>query len=210
MYTADSALAMQLGAGPRAMRDSKLPKMGALAMMKTTDLFKNLSSALLHIGQLSGDPTSPLHSQTWPELLNTLEEVLQIYLILTAQDRPSSEKKTQVMGAYHLPNRLWRDLHWFLKRTGNLPGAFQLSVIAKFYHYLQYFTKPFHHIGHTGPDIFYSSLAQGRTLSLLVGNQHGLRWFSSGKMSATGWLKKAFLVCFATVKVEVGLPMGRR
>ncbi|KAH3208672.1 hypothetical protein KXV77_009184, partial [Aspergillus fumigatus] len=81
--------------GPRAMRDSKLPKMDALAGMKTADLFENLSSTLSHIGRLSGTPMSALPSLTWSELLNTVEEMLRIYMVLVARDRPSSEKKTQ-------------------------------------------------------------------------------------------------------------------
>ncbi|EAW21806.1 uncharacterized protein NFIA_069770 [Aspergillus fischeri NRRL 181] len=71
--------------------------MDALAGMKTADLFENLSSTLSHIGRLSGTPMSALPSLTWSELLNTVEEMLRIYMVLVARDRPSSEKKTQVM-----------------------------------------------------------------------------------------------------------------
>ncbi|PKX90481.1 casein kinase family protein [Aspergillus novofumigatus IBT 16806] len=94
--------------GPQAMGDSKVLRMGALAGKKTIDLFKSLGSALSHIGQLM-----------WLELLDVLEE-----------------KRMHAMGVYYLPNRLWRDLCWFLKVTANLPRSLQLSVTAKLYHYL--------------------------------------------------------------------------
>ncbi|KAK9543846.1 hypothetical protein V6Z88_006711 [Aspergillus fumigatus] len=122
--------------GPRFMGDSKVPRMGALAGKETTDLFESLDSALSHIGQLSGNFTLALPFRAWSELLDVLEEVLQIYMTLIARDRPSAEKRMHAMGAYHLPNRLWRDLRWFLKVTANLPRSFQLSVTAKLYHYL--------------------------------------------------------------------------
>lgn len=182
--------------GPRAMRDSKLPKMDALAGMKTADLFENLSSTLSHIGRLSGTPMSALPSLTWSELLNTVEEMLRIYMVLVARDRPSSEKKTQVMGAYHLPNRLWRDLNWFLKRTGNLPRAFRLSVIAKLYHYLAvlYEVIPSYRVYWAGYLLF---LARARKdLEPDCGKSAWTQQDSSGKTSATGSkLKEVSLVC---------------
>jgi serine/threonine protein kinase len=122
--------------GPRAMRYSKLPKIGSLAGTTTGDLFESLSSALSRIGQLSGNFTLALPFRACPVLLDILEEALQIYMTLIARDRPSAEKKMHAMSAYHLPNRLWRDLHWFLKVTANLPRSFQLSVVATLYYYL--------------------------------------------------------------------------
>jgi hypothetical protein len=122
--------------GSRAMRDSKLPRKGALAGWTTGDLFESLSSALSRIGHLNGHFTLALPFQACPELLTILEEALQIYMTLITRDRPSAEKKMHAMSAYHLPNRLWRYLHQFLKVTSNLPRSFQLSVAAKFYYYL--------------------------------------------------------------------------
>ncbi|KAA8642581.1 casein kinase family protein [Aspergillus tanneri] len=122
--------------GPRVMRDNILPKIGALSAMKNADLFGRLDTTLSHIGQLCGDPTSPLPSKAWPELLDTLDDLLFVYTILISRDRRSSEKKLQVMEAYHLPNRLWRDLQWLLKRTDNVSGALQFAVIGKTYHFI--------------------------------------------------------------------------
>ncbi|KAF7594869.1 hypothetical protein BBP40_007903 [Aspergillus hancockii] len=126
--------------GSRAIGDGLSPKMGALLSMTTTSLFDTLSLKLSEIGKrmktLAPAPTSS--GLEWVRLLKLFEDVLKIYTVLLVRDRPS--KTGQVIGAYHLPNRLWRDLVWFLKsthdRTDDISRTFQLTFIEMAYTFI--------------------------------------------------------------------------
>ncbi|KAL4929404.1 kinase-like domain-containing protein [Aspergillus undulatus] len=119
--------------GPRAMEPGLLPRVGELSKMKTTALFDDLNFALSQIGKTSN---TVLPYQSWGGLLIEFNKVLRIYMILLCRDRASCEKEAWVMGAYHLPNRLWRDLRWFLKRISLGPESFRLAVVGKVYNFL--------------------------------------------------------------------------
>jgi hypothetical protein len=40
------------------------------------------------------------------------------------------------MEAFHLPNRLWRDLRWFMNNSDNASSEFQLVFIGKIYKFI--------------------------------------------------------------------------
>ncbi|KAL4811414.1 kinase-like domain-containing protein [Aspergillus unguis] len=122
--------------GPRAMGPGMLPRMGEFSKVKTTALFDDLNSSLSRIGKLSSPPNIILPCEMWAGLLTEFNKALHIYMVLLCRDRASCEKEAWVMGAYHLPNRLWRDLRWFLKCINNAPESFRLAVIGKVYNFL--------------------------------------------------------------------------
>ncbi|KAL4933510.1 kinase-like domain-containing protein [Aspergillus undulatus] len=132
---ANVGLALDLK-GPRAMGSGMLPRTGELSKVKTTALFDDLNSSLSHIGKSSSTPNTVLPPETWVGLLTEFNKALHIYMVLLCRDRASCEKAAWVMGAYHLPNRLWRDLRWFLKRINIAPESFRLAVIGKVYNFL--------------------------------------------------------------------------
>ncbi|KAL6230753.1 hypothetical protein BDW75DRAFT_221833 [Aspergillus navahoensis] len=122
--------------GPRAMEPSLLPRVDELSKMKTTALFDNLNFALSLIGKRGSMSSTVLPYQTWAGLLTEFDKVLRIYMVLLCRDRASCEKEAWVMGAYHLPNRLWRDLRWFLKCISAELESLQLAVVGKVYNFL--------------------------------------------------------------------------
>ncbi|KAL2866176.1 casein kinase family protein [Aspergillus lucknowensis] len=122
--------------GPRALESSILPRISRLSNLETTVLFDDLSSTLSCIGRISGMPGTILPSRSWAGLISKFDKMLRIYMVLLCRDRPSCAKETQVMGAYHLPNRLWRDLRWLLKRINIAPESVRLAVTGKAYYFL--------------------------------------------------------------------------
>ncbi|GIC88722.1 uncharacterized protein Aud_005120 [Aspergillus udagawae] len=95
--------------GPRAICEVFDLNPGVLSTMDTSSLFESLSLKLFEAGKqielLKGIATQrDIHS------FSDLDEILTIYGVLITRDRPSVQKERQAMGAYHLSNRLWRDL----------------------------------------------------------------------------------------------------
>ncbi|KAL5332202.1 hypothetical protein BJX70DRAFT_393163 [Aspergillus crustosus] len=107
--------------GPRAMGPGVLLRIGEFLKVKTTVLFDDLDSSLSHIGKLSSTPNTVLPCETWAGLLTKFDKTLRIYMVISA---------------YHLPNRLWRDLRWFLNRINIAPESFRLAVIEKVSNFL--------------------------------------------------------------------------
>ncbi|KAL2808641.1 kinase-like domain-containing protein [Aspergillus granulosus] len=99
----------------------------------TQILFDNLNSTLSAIGKSSDTPHTPAVLES---ILGLFDRMLQIYKTLLFQDRPSQGKRSQVTGAHYLPNRLWRDLRWFIKRFTTEQVSFRYTVLARVYHFL--------------------------------------------------------------------------
>ncbi|KAB8254284.1 hypothetical protein BDV32DRAFT_143043 [Aspergillus pseudonomiae] len=111
--------------GPRAICKGFSIDPGALSTMDTSSLFEALSLKLSKAGKqvqlLQGIPTQREYSQ----LFECLDEILTIYGVLITP-----------MGAYHLPNRLWRDLRWFMRSTEHERIEIRLTLVEKIYKYI--------------------------------------------------------------------------
>lgn len=105
----------------------------SLACKSTGDLFEILGSLLCNAGQ--GTKTS-WTKQQGKLLLTSLSEVMVIYIALLIRDRPSKTRSKFLMGAYHLPNRLWRDIRWYLCVSQYGPHWFQQEVTLTVYKYM--------------------------------------------------------------------------
>ncbi|KAL3469013.1 kinase-like domain-containing protein [Aspergillus californicus] len=105
------AIALDL-TGPRAIQDGSSPNLGALSLLKTSEIFNCLNVALRDTGEVVTSQ-SALPST----LVQLFEDILDMYLVLLVRDRPSVKKQTYQLGAYHLPHRLWRDIRWILETT---------------------------------------------------------------------------------------------
>lgn len=117
--------------GLREIREGYQPVSGCLITLKTADLFEKLHSKLIETGNVLTDTDSSPH---WVrQLLLSLEEIMNIYAILISRDRPSCDQEGLKIAAYHLPNRLWRDLRWFLAKTHHATKEVKLSFIERIY-----------------------------------------------------------------------------
>ncbi|KAL2802959.1 kinase-like domain-containing protein [Aspergillus granulosus] len=123
------AIALDL-AGPRAIGDGLSPNMGALSMLTTNELFDSLEAALRDAGTIA---TQGLSGET---TIRSFEDILDIYLVLLVRDRPSWKKEEYLGGAYYLPNRIWRDIRWFLSRNLNSLGTVRLELNAQAYRFM--------------------------------------------------------------------------
>ncbi|KAL3428783.1 hypothetical protein BDV09DRAFT_203921 [Aspergillus tetrazonus] len=122
------AIALDLE-GPRAVKDGLSPNMGALTMLTTKELFDSLSIALPKAGELID-----CRSASAAIVLECFEDIMDIYLVLVIRDRPSSLKQRHLIGAYYLPNRLWRDIRWFL--TKGKGDDLQIALYAQAYRFM--------------------------------------------------------------------------
>ncbi|KAL4899389.1 kinase-like domain-containing protein [Aspergillus multicolor] len=125
---ANAAIALGLN-GPRAMNDGLAPSIGALATLATTALFDRLTVALADTGEILD--RRPYSVAT---VLQRFENIMDIYLILLVRDRPSSYKARHLVQAYYLPNRLWRDMQWFLSKAEGY--ELQLALYAQAYRFM--------------------------------------------------------------------------
>ncbi|PYI07376.1 casein kinase family protein [Aspergillus sclerotiicarbonarius CBS 121057] len=120
--------------GPRAIKHGLQPHLGDLSDMRTDVLFNSLSKKLSEAGTKFQNHN--LSDQVSVDLLMSFEKILAIYMVLLVRDRPSSMKKELVLGAYHLPNSLWRDLRWFMNVTEKALHPCRLAIIAKAYKFV--------------------------------------------------------------------------
>lgn len=112
------------------------PNLKCLATASTSDLFEILASKLSAIGRNSAHPQTPWEPEQGVYLLRCLNDILAIYTVLLVRDRPSKTRQLHLMEAYHLPNRLWRDLRWYLSAARNGPTSFQEPIILYIYKYM--------------------------------------------------------------------------
>lgn len=105
-----------------------------LASRNTGDLFETLGSKISAVGDAAGEiPWGKEHAKF---LLGSLNEIMTIYFALLMRDKPSPKRNRYHMGAFHLPNRLWRDLRWYLcmAKRGSLP--LQKLITITIYKYM--------------------------------------------------------------------------
>jgi hypothetical protein len=112
------------------------PNLKCLATASTGDLFEILASKLSAIGRNSSHLRTPWEHGQGVYLLRCLNDILAIYTVLLVRDKPSRTRKSHLMEAYHLPNRLWRDLRWYLSAAQNAPTSFQEPIILNIYKYM--------------------------------------------------------------------------
>ncbi|KAB8256793.1 kinase-like domain-containing protein [Aspergillus pseudonomiae] len=133
------AIALDLK-GPRAITKGLPPRIDALPSMTTESLFDALNLKLSQSGRQIGRSTATLRACEWLDLLELFDDILKIYTIILLRDRPLFVKKEQFLRAYQLPNRLWRDLHWFLKRinsgTDGISSIFRRTINERAYKFI--------------------------------------------------------------------------
>jgi hypothetical protein len=112
------------------------PNLKCLATASAGDLFEVLASKLSAIGRNSAHRRTPWEHEQGTYLLRCLNDILAIYTVLLVRDRPSRTRESHLMGAYHLPNRLWRDLRWYLSVAQNASAAFQDAIILSIYKFI--------------------------------------------------------------------------
>jgi serine/threonine protein kinase len=116
------------------------PKHGSslkfLASKSTGDLFEILGSKLSTIGQAAKDTNTKWIREQGELLLGSLSEIMTIYFVLLMRDNPSRKRRRYLMGAYHLPNRLWRDLRWYLCMAKYGPLSLQRIITLTIYKYM--------------------------------------------------------------------------
>ncbi|KAH8424208.1 uncharacterized protein LDX57_001965 [Aspergillus melleus] len=122
--------------GPRAICEGFNLDPGVFSTMDTRSLFETLNQKLLEAGKQVETLRGIATQSGYPQLLVCLDEIITIYGVLITRDRPSVQKERQAMGAYHLPNRLWRDLRWFMKSTDHERIEIRLALIEKIYKYI--------------------------------------------------------------------------
>ncbi|GAA87895.1 casein kinase family protein [Aspergillus luchuensis IFO 4308] len=135
-FATQTAIALELK-GPRAVRRGYQQLSGCLITLTTPDLFEKLHSKLIETGNmLTNEDVSP---QWGRQLLLSLEEIMNIYMILISRDRPACDQERLEIAAYHLPNRLWRDLRWFLAKTHRATKEVKLAFIERIYSFVAAF-----------------------------------------------------------------------
>jgi hypothetical protein len=112
------------------------PNLKCLATASTGDLFEILASKLSAIGRNSSHLRAPLEHEQGVYLLRCLNDILAIYTVLLVRDRPSRSRTSHLIAAYHLPNRLWRDLRWYLSAAQSAPAPFQEAIMMNMYKYM--------------------------------------------------------------------------
>ncbi|KAK6810699.1 hypothetical protein RU639_013496 [Aspergillus parasiticus] len=122
------AIALELK-GPRAITKGLPPRIDVFPTMTTESLFEALNLKLSRSGRQIERPTAAIQTYEWILLLETFDDIMKIYTIILLRDRPLFVQKEQALRAYQLPNRLWRDLHWFLKRINS--GTDDISSIFR-------------------------------------------------------------------------------
>lgn len=110
--------------------DKETPTLKSLSGWKSGRLFDLLSSKLATVGQTIGDPKIAWGEDQATFIMKSLNDIMSIYLVLLLRDKPTPMRRKHLNGAYHLPNRLWRDLRWYLgmSRCGSLPLQRLLSI----------------------------------------------------------------------------------
>ncbi|OQE20076.1 hypothetical protein PENSTE_c014G02615 [Penicillium steckii] len=112
------------------------PDLRCLATASTSDLFEILGSKLSAVGGKASIPMTPWKDDNCSYLLRCLNDILAIYLILLVRDKPSRIGKVYLVEAYHLPNRLWRDLRWYLSTAQNGPVTFRKAIVLNIYRFI--------------------------------------------------------------------------
>jgi hypothetical protein len=105
---------------------------GLLCAPESPALFHKLDLTLSAIGKSIDVPHTPAGLAN---LLALMDSMFQIYKTLLLRDEPSLRKRSQITGAYYLPNRLWRDLRWLIKRMAAQKDL-RLAVFPRVYHLL--------------------------------------------------------------------------
>lgn len=107
-----------------------------LSMQSTGDLFENLGAKLSSVGQIAGHGKSLWRPEQAGPIAESLDEIMAIFMVLLIRDRPSHTRRRYLMGAFHLPNRLWRDLRWYLCMASRGSISFQRLITLRIYKYI--------------------------------------------------------------------------
>ena len=112
------------------------PSLKTLAQKTSGDLFEDLGSKLSAIGVIFNRAKDTWTVGLAKNGLTCLAEVMAIYTVLLMRDKPTRKRKGYLLGAYHLPNRVWRDLRWFIGAAKFGPFSFQRVAALVIYKYM--------------------------------------------------------------------------
>lgn len=107
-----------------------------LSGKNTGDLFDSLGEKMSAVGQRTGDVGSSWTQAQETHIMGALDEIMAIFMILLIRDRPSHQRQQHLMGAYHLPNRLWRDIRWYLRMASCGSISFQRLITLRIYKFM--------------------------------------------------------------------------
>ncbi|OJJ80479.1 casein kinase family protein, partial [Aspergillus glaucus CBS 516.65] len=108
----------------------------AILRSSTERLFEVLGSKISEVGRKTGDPSAAWSQNRGISLLQTLPNILQIYTELLFRHCPSHLRECSLFRPYHLPNRLWLDLLWYVGNVRSAPAPFQKAVVGTIYRYI--------------------------------------------------------------------------
>lgn len=107
----------------------------SMTSKSTGDLLEALGMAMSMVGKL-GENSRSWTNDAAASVIEPLNEIMTIFMVLLMRDKPSKKRRSYLMGAYHLPNRLWRDLRWYLRMAGHGSRSLQRLVILRIYKFL--------------------------------------------------------------------------
>ncbi|CAI7629586.1 unnamed protein product [Penicillium manginii] len=106
-----------------------------MAGKNTGDLFDTLGTTMSIVGQL-GEKTKSWKNDEAASIIQRLDEIMSIFMVLLMRDKPSRKRQKYLMGAHHLPNRLWRDLRWYIRMAAHGSTSLQRLVNLRIYRFL--------------------------------------------------------------------------
>lgn len=111
-------------------------EMSAILRSSTERLFEVLGSKISEVGRKTGDPTAAWSQHRGINLLQTLPNILQIYTGLMFRYCSPHSKECSLFRPYHLPNRLWLDLLWYVGNACSALTPSQKAVVDTTYRYI--------------------------------------------------------------------------
>ncbi|KAJ6008534.1 hypothetical protein N7540_012510 [Penicillium herquei] len=104
---------------------------------KTTgDLFELLGTQMSKVGESVTLERSQWMADHAGFVVGFLDDMMAIFLALLMRDKPSHIRRNYLNGAFHLPNRLWRDLRWYLCMASRGSISFQRLITLRIYKYI--------------------------------------------------------------------------
>ncbi|KAJ5178964.1 hypothetical protein N7492_002174 [Penicillium capsulatum] len=123
--------------GGMGVFQQEIPTLKNLSSRSTGDLFERLGLRLSGVGEtVSRVAKGSLTLGQARSISQRLDEILVIYMALLVRDEPSTTPPKYSMSAYHLPNRLWRDMRWYLCISSCFSPSFQFQISLRIYKFV--------------------------------------------------------------------------
>lgn len=108
----------------------------SISGLSAGELFTILEFKLSDAGRKIGDPAAAWSQQRGINLLQTLPGIMQLYTELLIRHSPCCLQQNALLPSYHLPNRLWLDLRWYVCNVRYAPAAFKKAIVRMIYRYI--------------------------------------------------------------------------